>query len=439
MKPLDPRLLPHLASARGPLAGALVGSVVSGLLVVAQAFAVAAVITALLDGDGPSTWRAAVLLGAVTVGRAAAGWVVDAGTARASALVTTALRRRVLTSAFALGATRLSRRHSGELAVLSTRGVAAVDPYLTRYLPALLLAAVLPPVTVVAIATQDLLSAVVVVATLPLLPVFAALVGLATRDRADRQWQALASLSGHFVDVMRGLPTLVAYRRASAQSASIRTITDRYRRATNETLKLAFASSAVLELVATLSVALVAVTVGLRLAGGSLDLGTALVVLLLAPEAYWPIRRVGAEFHAAAEGVATFEAADALIAEAEGSRDAHSVRSSTTEVAEGAPFASTKEDSRHQAPEMLLGRGATACVPDLRDGIVVEGLTVGYPGRAVPALERVRLPHRAARPHRRRRPLRCREVHPRRRPAARARAVFGPGDGRRPRPRRPGP
>ena len=434
MKPLDPRLLPHLAPARGPLAGALVGSVVSGLLVVAQAFAVAAVITALLDGDGPSTWRAAVLLGAVTVGRAAAGWVVDAGTARASALVTTALRRRVLTSAFALGATRLSRRHSGELAVLSTRGVAAVDPYLTRYLPALLLAAVLPPVTVVAIATQDLLSAVVVVATLPLLPVFAVLVGLATRDRADRQWQALASLSGHFVDVMRGLPTLVAYRRASAQSASIRTITDRYRRATNETLKLAFASSAVLELVATLSVALVAVTVGLRLAGGSLDLGTALVVLLLAPEAYWPIRRVGAEFHAAAEGVATFEAADALIAEAEGSRDAHSVRSSTTGEVDALRV--DEEDSRHQAG--TLGRGATAYA-DLRDGIVVEGLTVGYPGRAVPALERFRLPHRAARPHRRRRPLRRREVHPRRRPAARARAVFGPGDGRRPRPRRPGP
>ena len=151
---------------------------------------------------------------------------------------------------------------------------------------------------------------------------------------------------------MRGLPTLVAYRRAHAQSASIRTITDRYRRATNETLKLAFASSAVLELVATLSVALVAVTVGLRLAAGSLDLGTALVVLLLAPEAYWPIRKVGAEFHSAAEGVATFEAADALIAEG------GSVRSSTA--------------------------GAGTPLPG---GIVVDGLTVGYADRDVPALD----------------------------------------------------
>ena len=167
MKPLDPRLLPHLAPARTSLAGALVGSVVAGLLVVAQAFAVAAVITALLAGDGPATWRAARLLGAVTAGRAVAGWVVDAGTARASSLVTTTLRRRVLDAALSLGASRLSRRRTGELAVLTTRGVTAVDPYLTRYLPALLLAAVLPPLTVVAIATQDLLSAVVVVATLP--------------------------------------------------------------------------------------------------------------------------------------------------------------------------------------------------------------------------------------------------------------------------------
>ena len=135
---------------------------------------------------------------------------------------------------------------------------------------------------------------------------------------------ALASLSGHFVDVVRGLPTLVAHRRARAQSARIAQITDRCRRASLATLRIAFASSAVLELVATLSVALVAVTVGVRLAAGSLDLHTALVVLLLAPEAYWPLRRVGAEFHAAAEGVATFETAEVLLenqlAEDEGCR-----------------------------------------------------------------------------------------------------------------------
>ena len=191
--------------------------------------------------------------------------------------------------------------------MLLTRGVAAAEPYLTRYLPAFVLAGVLPLLTVIAMATQDVMSAVIVLATLPLIPVFGALVGLATRDRAETQWREMASLSGHFVDVMKGLPTLVAFRRARAQTGRIREVTERYRTATMATLKLAFASSAILELVATLSVALVAVTVGVRLAAGHLDLRTALVVLLLAPEAYWPLRRVGAEFHAAAEGVATFE------------------------------------------------------------------------------------------------------------------------------------
>ncbi|MFC6345655.1 ABC transporter transmembrane domain-containing protein, partial [Nocardioides hankookensis] len=169
---------------------------------------------------------------------------------------------------------------------LATRGATAAEPYLTRYVPALVLAGVLPVVTLVAIATQDPMSALIVLLTLPLIPVFGILVGLATRDRARLQWRALESLSGHFLDVMRGLPTLVAFRRAEAQSATIRSITERYRRRTVHTLQIAFASSAVLELVATLSVALVAGTVGIRLSHGDLDLETALVVLLLAPEAY---------------------------------------------------------------------------------------------------------------------------------------------------------
>ena len=138
--------------------------------------------------------------------------------------------------------------------------------------------------------------------TVPLLPVFAALIGATTRDATQRRWRALASLSGHFLDVMRGLPTLVSYGRAARQVDSISAVSQRHRRTTMETLRLAFLSSAALELLATISVAMVAVTVGIRLAHGSMALGTALVAILLAPEAYWPIRRVGAEFHAAADG-----------------------------------------------------------------------------------------------------------------------------------------
>ena len=159
----------------------------------------------------------------------------------------------------------------------------------------------------------DWISGLIVLCTLPLMPVFAALIGASARTRAARQWRQLSALSGHFLDVVRGLPTLVAYRRADAQAATIRAVTDRYRRATVETLRLGFASAVALELVATLSVALVAVCVGLRLAAGSMDFRAAMIVLLLAPEAYWPLRRVGAEFHAAAEGTASFDAADRFL------------------------------------------------------------------------------------------------------------------------------
>lgn len=316
MAPLDRRVLPHLRPARGPLVVVLAGNVVLGLLVVAQAFATAALVATLLAGAGSQAWIApATWLVAVTAGRAATGWLVDVAAADAAGRVGRDLRRVVLRATLDLPATDLARRRTGELGVLATRGVAAVEPYLTRYLPTLALAAVLPALTLVAIAALDLWSALVVLLTLPLVPVFAILVGHATRERADRQWRAMGQLAGHFHDVVKGLPTLRAHRRAEAQVPRIRAVTDRYRRATVDTLRLAFVSSTALELVATISVALVAVLVGLRLAHGGLDLQTALTVLLLAPEAYWPLRRVGAEFHAAAEGTATFEAIHELTTE----------------------------------------------------------------------------------------------------------------------------
>ncbi len=308
MRPTDPRLRQQLAPAAPWLLGVLGAGIVGSILVLAQAWVVTGLVVAVVTDGAVEAWGLAVI--AVFCARALSGWTGDISAARAAAVVGTSLRRRLM-----LAVSSNPRSGStGETAVLVTRGVSAAEPYLTRYLPAVVFAAVLPPLAVIAIATQDLLSAVIVVCTLPLVPVFGALVGLATRDRAEEQWRAMASLSGHFLDVVRGLPTLVAHRRARAQSVRIQSVTDRYRVATLRTLRVAFASSAVLELVATLSVALVAVTVGLRLAGGDLDLRTALVVLLLAPEAYWPLRRVGAEFHAAAEGIATFERAHELLA-----------------------------------------------------------------------------------------------------------------------------
>jgi ATP-binding cassette subfamily C protein CydCD len=355
MRPVDPRVLPLLTPARSALAGVVASGVVSGALIAAQAFAVAALITDLLASPHGDGWHAAAWwLAGITLARAAVGAYADLAAARASGQVTRSLRMKVLRAAMDLGAVGLSRRRSGELGLLATRGVAAVEPYLTRFLPTLVVAAVLPPLTLALIFSQDLWAGVIVLATLPLVPVFAILIGLATRDRADRQYRTLARLAGHFVDVVRGLPTLVTYNRAEVQSGRIRAVTDGYRRATLDTLRLAFASSGALELIATLSVALVAVSVGLRLAAGGLDLRTALVVLLLAPEAYWPLRRVGAEFHSAAEGVATLVAVTELLEEA----------------GAGGPADATATDDTRVDPVPI----------HLRD------LVVSYPGSTGPAL-----------------------------------------------------
>ncbi len=363
MRPLDPRIQPFLRPALRPLGGVLAGGVFGGLLTVAQAFAMGVLLVRLVSDPGSTGWHEpAWWLAAIVVARAAAAYVVDTASAAAAGAVSVPLRRQLVGSAFALDAQQLARRRTGELALLATRGLAAIEPYLTRYVPTMVLAAVLPATTLAAIFWLDWLSGLIVLLTLPLVPVFAILIGMATQDRADRQWRTLSVLSGHFLDVVRGLPTLVAYRRASAQSGSIRRITDRYRRATLETLRIAFASSAALELVATISVALVAVSVGLRLADGSLDFQTAMVVLLLAPEAYWPLRRVGAEFHAAAEGAAAFEEASSLLTEPTRRRRAG-------EASQTAPSATP-----HRA------------VCDGSAGIEVAALTLGYDGRERPVV-----------------------------------------------------
>lgn len=315
MKPFDPAYLPYLRPARRPLVGVLAGGLLVGLLTIAQGFALGTLLVRLVQVSGtqvsgdwqtPAWWFAGLILA-----RAVLGYLVDVSAVRAALLVSLSLRRRLLGAT--LDNAGSSPARLGEVTLLATRGMAALEPYFTRYLPALVFAAVLPGLTVIAITWLDWLSGLIVLLTIPLVPVFAALIGMATQARSDRQWHTLAQLSGHFMDVVQGLPTLVAYRRAEAQSRSIRSITDRYRAATMETLKLAFASAAALELIATISVALVAVSVGVRLANGTIEFPTAMIVLLLAPEAYWPLRRVGAEFHSAAEGVSALQQTVSLL------------------------------------------------------------------------------------------------------------------------------
>ncbi|MEV7613165.1 thiol reductant ABC exporter subunit CydD [Streptomyces sp. NPDC089799] len=309
MKPIDPRLLRYARSTRLFL-GAVVALGLAGAgLVVGQAMLIAEIVVGAfekgLDADALRT--PLLLLAAVALGRALVSWLTELAAHRASAAVKSELRGRLLAHASGLGPGWLSGQRTGSLVAVATRGVDALDDYFSRYLPQLGLAVVVPAAVLARVVTEDWVSAAIIVGTLPLIPLFMVLIGWATQARMDRQWRLLSRLSGHFLDVVAGLPTLKVFGRAKAQAESIRAITSDYRRATLRTLRIAFLSSFALELLATLSVALVAVTIGMRLVHGDLDLYTGLVILVLAPEAYLPLRQVGAQYHAAAEGLAAAE------------------------------------------------------------------------------------------------------------------------------------
>ncbi|MFJ3932539.1 thiol reductant ABC exporter subunit CydD [Streptomyces sp. NPDC090029] len=309
MKPIDPRLLHYARATRLFLAAVVALGLTGAALVVAQAMLIAEIVVGGFQQDLGVAELATplLLLGAVAVGRAVVSWLTELAAHRASAAVKSELRGRLLDHASGLGPGWLSGQRSGSLATLATRGIDALDDYFARYLPQLGLAIVVPVAVLARIVTEDWVSAAIIVGTLPLIPLFMVLIGWVTQARMDRQWGLLSRLSGHFLDVVAGLPTLKVFGRAKAQAESIREITSEYRRATMRTLRIAFLSSFALELLSTLSVALVAVTIGMRLVHGDLDLYTGLVILVLAPEAYLPLRAVGAQYHAAAEGLSAAE------------------------------------------------------------------------------------------------------------------------------------
>ncbi|MEU2052960.1 thiol reductant ABC exporter subunit CydD [Streptomyces bungoensis] len=349
MKPIDPRLLRYARATRLFLAAVVGLGVIGAGLVIAQAMLIADIVVgAFQHGQSVAGLRTPLLLlAAVAVGRSVVSWLTELAAHRASAAVKSELRRRLLERAARLGPGWLSGQRTGSLVTLATRGVDALDDYFSRYLPQLGLAVVVPVAVLAWIVTEDWVSAAIIVVTLPLIPVFMMLIGWATQARMDRQWRLLSRLSGHFLDVVAGLPTLKVFGRAKAQAESIRRITGEYRQATMRTLRIAFLSSLALELLATLSVALVAVTIGMRLVHGDMDLYTGLVVLVLAPEAYLPLRQVGAQYHAAAEGLAAAEEIFAVL----------------------------------ETPAPVSG---TARVP--AGPVAFEGVTVRYPGRSADAV-----------------------------------------------------
>ncbi len=303
------RLVRLTPGARRSVAGTAALSVAAGLLVVVQAGLLADLVArAFLGGAGLAQLTPALLaLTGVVGARAALGWAAEAAAERGAARVGTQARGRLLDHVLLLGPRHPGLPPTGRLAALAGRGVDALGGYAGRYLPQRVVATVVPLVVGIRIFAADWISGLLLAVTVPLVPVFMVLIGLHTRERVARQWRTLSDLAGSFLDVVAGLDVLTAFGRARGQSRRIAAVSERHRAETMRSLRVAFLSALTLELLASLSVALVAVSVGLRLVAGDLDLATGLLVIMLAPEVFLPLRAVSAAYHDSAEGVAAAE------------------------------------------------------------------------------------------------------------------------------------
>jgi ATP-binding cassette, subfamily C, bacterial CydD len=305
---IDPRLVRRARGVRALLAADAVLGVLGALLVLAQAVLLARV--AARGFGGASLADVAPPLGllvAVVAARAASAYGFEIVGRRAAVNVLSGLRLELVERRLRSQPAALDGAESAEVSTAAVGGVDALETTFARYLPQVVMAVTVPIAVLVLVASIDLVSAGVMLLTLPLVPVFMWLVGRYTERRARERWQALALLSTHFLDSVRGLPTLRAFNRGETQAERIAEASDRYRRATMGSLRVAFLSGTVLELAATLGVALVAVIVGVRLVDGGIGLEAGLTVLVLAPELYLPLRNLAAQFHASADGLAVAE------------------------------------------------------------------------------------------------------------------------------------
>ncbi|MFI6100707.1 thiol reductant ABC exporter subunit CydD [Lentzea sp. NPDC051213] len=287
--------LPQLSkNARRALTGVGALAFLNALALVAQAVALASVIT---------TREGLPLLAVAILARAGLSWATESAAARAAAGAKEELRTQLLARSFERGPGWIADRGTAELSVLATKGLDALDAYFTRYLPALVTAVIVPPLVGAWILFTDWPSAVLIAVTVPLIPVFAALIGWYTEKRVQKAADVTELLSAQLLELLRALPVLTVFGRAKQQATAVRQIGEQHRKATMGTLKIAFLSALVLEIAASLSVALIAVGVGVRLVHGDMTLMTALVVLILAPECYLPLRAAGAAHHASEDGL----------------------------------------------------------------------------------------------------------------------------------------
>lgn len=365
MKPIDWRLIRRSAAARGYLVSTVALGVAATALIMGQASILAQILAHGTRGDPARAIGAPLaLLLMIVAARAIAAYGGETTALRAATRVKSQLRRALAEHVMRLGPAWLGRQQPGEVTAVATGGLDALDGYFSRYLPQLVLACLVPVAVLARVAASDWISGLVIALTVPLIPVFAVLIGLHTNAQTRRQWSLLARLAGHFLDVVEGLPTLKLFRRSAPQERVIATITEQHRVATMRTLRTAFLSSFVLELAATISTAVVAVEVGLRLLNGGMEYQTALLVLLLTPEAYVPLRAVGLHFHASQEGAAAADRVLSILDTPAAGRGGHG-----------------EDADRADGPDV-----------DLRTSrIVLRDVGLRYPGRPEPVLDGVNL------------------------------------------------
>jgi ATP-binding cassette, subfamily C, bacterial CydD len=280
----------------------------TAVAVLAQASLLAVIVARAFNGEPlHALWLDLALLTIAFALRGGLAWAMEIAGRRAAWSVLSELRIALVQKRLRAQPVAVDGTSSAEIAAVSVQGIEALEGYFARYLPQVVLASVVPLLVIGWVAFVDLAAAVIMLLTLPLVPVFMWLIGRYTEQRTKERWQALRLLSSHFLDLVRGLPTLRAFGRAHVQVTAVGNVSERYRKATMETLRVSFLSGSVLELAATLGVALIAVTAGIQLVGGGLGLQAGLTVIILAPELYLPFRRLGAEYHASADGLAVAE------------------------------------------------------------------------------------------------------------------------------------
>ncbi len=365
MKPVDPRLLRYAGAARGFLAASAVIGVVQTGVTVAFAWMLTDAVTGALAGRDVTASLLWLLLLALLRGALIAA--SDAAGTRAAAKTGAQLRSAVIAAVAKLGPGWLSQRSAAGLAVTAGHGLEALDAYFARYIPQLVLTVIATPVLLAVMWWADWPSGLTALITLPLIPLFLVLIGMATRTVQRRQWQTLQRLAVRFADTVQGLATLRLFGREHRAADRIEQTADEYRRETMKVLRFSFLSGFAMELLASLAVALIAVSIGFRLLSGDLSLEVGLFVLLLAPEAFLPIRQVGVQFHAAAEGVAATEDVFEVL-------DAAGASESESASAEVAVHNSGR--AAGSAPNPSAAAPGSAVDPELRTGLVVTGLRV---------------------------------------------------------------